>query len=246
MFEIASKALNTPCTAWRGIIIGISIDGEGQITGRVSRVAARFQQAAKPGFIRICCGAYQLDIVMQKIYTGFSDDDFYAKLTAVISYLRRQQNFIGELWSKAPKVADTRWEWMSGGSSCFKFLNIAVDEHLERKKPSCKPPPRWSAEIMIIDHFAVRSTLTFKQLQGHAVTVSMQKSRLASLQDFHLSAFDDMGPLLESEANALDLEQCMLSTCRRFAGSYAKAKTPISYHESRLLRASEGSATSMR
>ena len=197
------------------------------MTGRVSGVAPRFQQAAKPGFIHICCGAHQLDIVIQKINTGFSDDDFNAKPTAVISSLRRQQNFIGELRSKAPKVADTRWEWMSGVSFWFKLHKIAVGEYLERKKPLRKPPPRWSAEIMIIDHFAARSTLTFKQLQGHAVTVSMQKSRLASLRDFHLSAFDDMGPVLESEANVLDLKQWMLSPCRRFAGSYAKAKTVI-------------------
>ena len=76
--------------------------------------------------------------------------------------------------------ADTRWESMSGVSSWFKLHRIAVDEYLERKKPSCKPQPRWWAEIMIIDHFAVRATLTLIPLEGDAVTVSMQRSRPAS------------------------------------------------------------------
>ena len=58
MFEIASKALDTLCTEWRDIIIGISTDGERKMTGHISGVATRFQEVAKPGFIRIWCGAH--------------------------------------------------------------------------------------------------------------------------------------------------------------------------------------------
>lgn len=42
-----------------------------------------------------------------------------------------------------------------------------------------------------------------------------------------MSSFDGKGPLLDLEANVVDLEQWTFSTCRRFAGSYAKSKTFI-------------------
>jgi hypothetical protein len=227
MFQTASRALDVLCPTWRDIIIGISTDGERKMTGHVSGVATRFQQVAKPGFTRIWCGAHQLEIVLQECYTHFGNDQFYGKLTSAISYLRRQQNLIADIRSKAPKVADTRWESMSNVSSWFKLHKIAVDEYFENKKPSCKPPPRWWVEILIIDHFAGRATIAFKQLQGHAVTASMQRARLASLQAFYLSTVDGKGPLLEAEANALDDQEWMLSACRRFAGSYAKARSLV-------------------
>ena len=77
---------------------------------------------------------------------------------------------------------------------------------------------------MIIDHFAARATITFKQVQGHRVTVCQQWAYLVSLQAFYLNTINGKGPLQESEANALDGdEQWMLSTCHWFAGSHVKS-----------------------
>lgn len=64
----------------------------------------------------------------------------------------------------------------------------------------------------------------------------MQRSRLPFLKQFYSSAVDGKGPLLESGANLLDLEQWMLSMCRRFAGSYAKNKTLIMNQSSFVLQ----------
>ena len=197
------------------------------MTGRSSGVATRFQRVAKPNFIRIWCGAHQLDICLQNSYTHFGDDKFYQTLTGVIGYLRRQQNLIGDMRSKCPKVSDTRWESMSNVSGWFKLHKVVVNEYFESKKPVCLPPPEWWVQMMIIDHFASRATITFKAVQGHTVTVSMQRSQLASLQGFYLKAVGGKGPLLEPEANQLDGEQWLLSRCRRFAGCYAKAKDLI-------------------
>ena len=58
----------------RGIIVGISMDGERKMTGRISGVATRFQNVAKAGPIRIWCGAHQLDIVLQSAYTKLGNE----------------------------------------------------------------------------------------------------------------------------------------------------------------------------
>ena len=52
------------------------------MTGHISGVATRFHQ-----FIRICCGAHQVDIILQEVDTDFGKNEFYGKLTAAISYL---------------------------------------------------------------------------------------------------------------------------------------------------------------
>lgn len=227
IFETADKALTVLCPSWKDIVVGVSTDGERKMTGRVSGVATRFEQMAKPGFVRIWCGAHQLDIVMQRAYTEFGNDEFYGHLTAAISYLRRQQNLIADMQSKAPKVADTRWESMSTVATWFKKHKVAVDAFFESKKPACAPPSVWWAQIMVVDYFASRATITFKQLQGHTVTVSEQRQHLASLQAFYLAAVDGKGPLTEDESGALDAEEWVLSTCSRFAGKIAKAESLI-------------------
>ena len=57
------------------------------MTGHISGVATRFHQSSKPGFIRICCGAHQVEIILQEVDTYFGNNEFHGKLTAAISYL---------------------------------------------------------------------------------------------------------------------------------------------------------------
>ena len=226
IFNTATKALDVLCPSWRDIIVGISTDGERKMTGRVSGVATRFRQAAKPGFIQIWCGAHQLDLVLQNCYVHFGNEVFYQQLTAVISYLRRQQNLVAEIRTKAPKIADTRWESMYGVSLWFKLHKIALDEYFQSKRPACAPPPIWWAQLMVVQYFASQATVTFKALQGHDVTVAMQHSRLARLIEFYLNAVDGNGPLQEVEAAELDADW-VFSNCRRFAAPVASAENLV-------------------
>lgn len=94
-------------------------------------------------------------------------------------------------------MADKLWESMRGVRSLFKLHKVAVEEYLQAKKPACEPPPRWWEQIMIVEYFASRTTINLKQLQGHAVTVYMNNSLLASMQTLYLLAVDEKGPLKE-------------------------------------------------
>jgi hypothetical protein len=113
IFRHAVMAMDALCPAWKDLIVSISTDGERKMTGRVQGVATRFEQVSKPGFFRLWCGLHQLDICLQDFFKALMDEQFYGLLTGLISYLRRQQNLISDMKTKAPKVADTRWESMS-------------------------------------------------------------------------------------------------------------------------------------
>ena len=62
-------------------------------------------------------------------------------------------------------------------------------------------------EIIIISHLAAWETIAFKQIKGHVVTVSIQRSCPDSMQAFYLTAVNVKGPFLESDANGLGGEQ---------------------------------------
>jgi hypothetical protein len=76
----------------------------------------------EPGFFRLWCGLHQLDIILQAFFKDIMDEQFYSMLTGLISYLRRQQNLINDINTKAKKVADTRWESMSKVSLLYPTL----------------------------------------------------------------------------------------------------------------------------
>ena len=97
IFDTAEKYLDVLCVLWKDITIGVLTDSERKMTGCVSGVATRFQNFANPGFIRIWCGAQQLDIVLHSAYSKFYDEALYTQLTALISYLWRQQNFVSAI-----------------------------------------------------------------------------------------------------------------------------------------------------
>lgn len=89
IFKTASKALDVLFSAWHDTILAILIDAKKKMTGQLSGVTIRFQQVVKSGFIRVWCGAHQLDIVLQKFYSAFGDEEFCKQLTGLISYLCR-------------------------------------------------------------------------------------------------------------------------------------------------------------
>lgn len=103
------------------------------LTGRLSGGATQFQQVANSGFIRVWCGAHQLDIVVQKVYSIFGDEEFYKQLTSLISYLRRQYNLISDMKSKAPTLSDTRWASIHGVSEWFKKNRTQSTRTLQRR-----------------------------------------------------------------------------------------------------------------
>jgi hypothetical protein len=64
MADLLSRVLSTLCHRdWTKTLIGISIDGAANITGRVSGAVTLLTARAFPGIFRIWCGAHQLDLV---------------------------------------------------------------------------------------------------------------------------------------------------------------------------------------
>lgn len=120
IFNTAGNAFDALCNNWRNKIIGTLINGDRKMTSRISGVATRFQQIAKHGFDRVCCGAHQLDIVLQTAYIAFGNEQLYKSLTGPISYLRRPRGLGSRLQSRTPTVRTTHRKEMRRVSNWFK------------------------------------------------------------------------------------------------------------------------------
>ena len=75
IFITVAKALDVLFPLWKETVISISTDSESKVTGCILGVPALFQNVVKPGFVRIWCGAHQLDIVFQGSYSKFGDNN---------------------------------------------------------------------------------------------------------------------------------------------------------------------------
>ena len=63
---------------------------------------------------------------------------------------------------------------------------------------------------MFVAEFSRVTTINFKIIQGHNVTVAMQRTHLVSMQTYLLHVVGGDGPLLHSEAAALDYSEWVL------------------------------------
>ena len=78
------------------------------MTGKHQGVITEIQRIAKPGFMRVWCGAHQLDLCMQSFYLAIPET-FYSTFTSMVAYLRQQQEFISDERSYCPLICDTHW-----------------------------------------------------------------------------------------------------------------------------------------
>ena len=217
IFLHAAKALDVICPQWRDIIMSISTDGERKMTGRVQGFATLFEQVAKPGFFRLWCGLHQLDIVLQAFYKAIMNEEFYSLLTGLISYLRRQQNLINDMKTKAKKVADTRWESMSNVASWFTKHRQSVQAYLNEKTPSCAPPTEWWVFIIFVGKVSCEASYTFRSLEGLTTLVSQQREGLLQLHSTFVSWYKATGPLSEEASHVVDLQTSVLSEDKKFS-----------------------------
>jgi hypothetical protein len=96
------------------------------------------QHVAKPGFMRIWCGAHQLDLSMQSFYLAIPGT-FYSTFTLLVAYLRRQQNFISDERSQCPLICNTHWLNVVKVTTWFDRHRLAVVAYLEeRSQIACR------------------------------------------------------------------------------------------------------------
>ena len=181
IFGLCSRFLDVVCPDWREKLLGVSTDGERTMTGRIGGVATLFASASTFGVMRVWCGLHQVDLVCQAEYKSLYNEQFVSVLTGLVSWLRRQYNFISDVKSTCPKFVDTRWASMKKLTSWLELHVIQVLQYLDQKKPSCTPPKAWWVQVLALDRVALEISRTVQALQGLTTLISQQASRIQEL-----------------------------------------------------------------
>lgn len=108
IFKTFWKAKDAIFPDWRKKTIGASSNSERKMTGRNQGVVTKIQRVDSSGFMHVWCGAHQLGFCMHAFYLAIPDQ-FYSTLTAVVAFMRRQQNFILEERSQWFLIRNTCW-----------------------------------------------------------------------------------------------------------------------------------------
>ena len=203
MFEMVVNVLDVIRPGWKDSLIGIATDGARNMTGRHAGLVTRLDRCTGPGFIRVWCGAHQLDLIMADIYGKMLQQDFFSVLTVLIGYLRRQQNLVADMKTTCPKVALTRWLSMIKVMNWFKKHRIDVQAHLDDKRPPCRPSSGWWVLMMAMHSFAQESSLVFTRIQGLTTLVSQQVAELSNLSRTFCRLVGGKGPLIQSEVEVM-------------------------------------------
>ena len=105
----------------------------------------------------------------------------------------------------------------------FKKHRIQISMHTNEKRPICTPSHVWWISLLVVAKFSYLATTAFKCLQGHYITVSMQRTHLLNMQTSLLHAVGRHVNLSDLEATALDESEWVLSECHCFLASTSGA-----------------------
>lgn len=100
---------------------------------------------------------------LKSVCTNLGNEAIYKQLNALISYLG-QQNLIGDMKYKAPKVSDTNRESMGGVSKWFHKYKIPIHKYIQEKQPSCAPSNEWCIFTTHCDYFTACTNVLYHDM----------------------------------------------------------------------------------
>jgi hypothetical protein len=207
MFDVFRQAMDALCPGWVHTLLSTCADGarnmQGRLRGIVSRIA-RCSTAAGHTLIRFWCGAHQLDLVVAKAVSAYCDESWYGTLTALIGYLRRQQNLVHEMRTKCPKVASTRWLSLGKVLPWFARHRVRILQYLEEKSPSCTPSVSWWISLPALRRVLDEVNILFKSLQFSSLLLTQQQASFCNFIVSLREKFSVRGPLSATEMAAWD------------------------------------------
>jgi len=201
MSTMVNKFLTVLCPDWTIHLLSLTSDRARNMIGRVAGVVTRFDATMHSdcSFIRIWCGAHQLDLVMEDIMNNVIKERFFSVMTGFITHLTRQQNLIAEMQTTCPRVVN-RWLSMDMVISWFKIHWPQLLAHIESKQPDSAPLHLWWVAFLSMHHFTTRVAVTFYSIQGLTTLVLQQRNAMDNLI---ASFIDDVGVIRPLTAESI-------------------------------------------
>lgn len=163
----------------------MSADGTGNMTGPQKGAVTRIVQELELGSYRVWCSLHQLDLSLQKAYTGIEDHSWLSDLTEMISHLRRQYTLNASMGSKCPLLALTRWSSMGQVTIWLLEHQFQVRAHYQGLVPPhpSQPTDKWWVICYFVEFITKPVRKFVAGNQGERLILSENKDRLIKLVD---------------------------------------------------------------
>lgn len=136
----------------------------GLARGIVSEIASRVSDANGLNDIQFWPVVHELDLAVVQVVSAYTDEIFYSILTALIGYLRHQQNLINEMRSKCLAVACTGWLSLGRVLKWLVSNRVVLIEYLDAKGLSCKPSVSWWLSLFSMTPVMNQLDILFKAI----------------------------------------------------------------------------------
>ena len=166
---------------WHSKRVPISTDGERTMTGCISGVQKRFEEAAEHPIVRIWCGLHQVYLVAQQEHEALCYYKFILTLISLIAYLLHQKSILIEMKTTCPKFVRTRWLSMKCVTPWLKTNRVRVTEKSNTKKPTCTPTAEWWIMLLCINSVATIILSTLSKLQVLITLILHQEAQLKEI-----------------------------------------------------------------
>ena len=182
------------------------------MTGQLASVVTRLGNALYQNcqLIRVWCGAYQLNLVIQHVMDSVVKENFFSVMTAFISHLGWQQILSASMDSTCPWVVN-RWLSSNKVTRWFKQKRPELLQYIREKNPATAPSDlRW-IYLLAMEAFTLHSAKTFRKIQGLTTLILQQDAELEQLIASYIKEVGAIGPLTDEAVAALDLSIYVVS-----------------------------------
>uniref|UniRef100_A0AAV1VA68 Uncharacterized protein n=1 Tax=Peronospora matthiolae TaxID=2874970 RepID=A0AAV1VA68_9STRA len=208
MFDTIEAALDVVVPRWRNLVLAVILEREGPAaqearTGLCNALIGRFETILKPGFLKVCCVARQLDSLMQHFFSEIlGSDEVYTELTALVAYISRQRALLSTMKTEAPSSGDNRWRSIASVMIWFRRYSVSIREYLKIHHATCSPHDTWWIRVILAARVSQEVVPMLHELSNFSTTTVYPEDAVVKLRASLVDWFSISGPLECNESPA--------------------------------------------
>uniref|UniRef100_M4B2Z1 Uncharacterized protein n=1 Tax=Hyaloperonospora arabidopsidis (strain Emoy2) TaxID=559515 RepID=M4B2Z1_HYAAE len=204
--DTIEAALDVIVPRWQNLVLAIIIEREGTAaqearTGLCNALIGRFETVLKPGFLKVCCVARQLDSLMQNFFNEIlGGDEMYTKLTALVAYVSRQRALLSTMKTEAPSFGDNQWRSIASVIIWFRRYIVSIREHLKIHQATCSPHNMWWIRVVLAARVCQEVVPILHEMSNFSTMTLYPGDAVVKLRAFLVDWFSISGSLESNES----------------------------------------------
>ncbi|CAI5723133.1 unnamed protein product [Hyaloperonospora brassicae] len=203
VFDTTEAVLDVIVPRWQDLVLAVVIETEGTMdheagdlrTVLCNAAIGRFEPVLKPGSLKLCCAARQLDSLMQSFFSEIvGGEAIYTKLTTLVAYVSRQRALLSTIKTDAPAIGDNRWRSIASVTMWFRRYSASIRAHLKTHRATCSPPDTWWIRVILAARVSQEVLPILLEMSSFSAETLFRRDAVVKLRAFVIDWFSISGP----------------------------------------------------